>query len=128
MAERSLGNRMKKVIAVLSATAAFVPLVAFAQDPSFEVLHGYIRGIVTTIINPLIGLLFAAAFVVGLWGGVNFILNADNEEARKKGKVALIWAIVGFFIMFSVGGILNVVVGTFGISLPEGQGIQRQDP
>jgi fructose-specific phosphotransferase system IIC component len=104
------------------------PVLVFGQETAGErVLRGYIRGIVENIINPLIGLLFAAAFVVGLWGGVNFILNADNEEARKKGKIAILWAIVGFLIMFAVGGLINVLAGTFGISLPAGQGIQRTD-
>lgn len=78
-------------------------------------LSQFIAGVVTLIINPLIGLLFALALAYFLWGAAQFILNAGSEEGRKKGKDALLWGLIGIFIMASVFGILNVVTSTFGI-------------
>jgi len=78
-------------------------------------LSQFIAGVVTLIINPLIGLLFALALAYFLWGAAQFILNAGSEEGRKKGKDALLRGLIGIFIMASVFGILNVVTSTFGI-------------
>lgn len=78
-------------------------------------LSQFIAGLVTLIINPLIGLLFALALAYFLWGAAQFILNAGNEEGRKKGKDALLWGLIGLFIMSSVFGILNIVTSTFKI-------------
>lgn len=70
------------------------------------------------IINPLIGLLFALALLYFLWGGVQFLMNVDNEEKRLQGRDHMLWGVIGMFIMVSVWGILEVVTNTFGISLP----------
>ena len=83
-----------------------------------ETLFRFIDNVVYLIINPLIGLLFALALAFFVWGGAQLILNADSEEGRKKGKDALLWGLIGMFIMASVFGILQVVLNTFGVPLP----------
>ena len=65
------------------------------------------------ILNPLIFILFSVAFIYFAWGVVNLI-NADagkKEEARN----AVIWGLVGMFIMFSTYGIIKLLLDTFGI-------------
>ncbi|MFQ5540873.1 MAG: hypothetical protein ACE5F4_01350 [Candidatus Paceibacteria bacterium] len=83
-----------------------------------EQLSLFIGNFVRLIINPLIGLLFALALAYFVWGGAQFILNAGSEEGRKKGKQALLWGLIGLFVMASVFGILRVVTATFGVALP----------
>lgn len=70
------------------------------------------------IINPLIALLFALALAYFFWGLALFIFNPTDEESRKKGQSLIIWGIIGIFLMASVFGILQVVLGTFGLDLP----------
>ena len=82
-------------------------------------LSTYIDRIVDLIINPLIGLLFAAALVMFLWGASKLILKGGDADGLKEGKQSLIWGIVGMFIMASVFGILTVVLNTFGVDLPK---------
>ncbi len=65
------------------------------------------------ILNPLITLLFALAFVVFLYGVVMFIANQENETERTTGKKHMIWGLVGLVIMFSVWAIINLLVSTF---------------
>ncbi len=67
------------------------------------------------IINPLIELSFIVALVVFLWGVLQFIRGANNEEARAKGKDHMLWGFVGFLIMFGVFGIINLLTRTLGI-------------
>ncbi|MBT3282608.1 hypothetical protein HON59_00465 [bacterium] len=64
------------------------------------------------IINPLIGLLFAAGLVFFLWGLAQFIMNADSEEGRTKGKQHMVWGIVGMFIMVGAYAIINILSNT----------------
>lgn len=74
--------------------------------------------IVSVIINPIIFLLFSVGFVLFLWGLVVFMYNSDDSGGRKEGLQHMIWGIVGMFVMVSAYGIIQVVLNTFGISLP----------
>ncbi len=78
----------------------------------------FVGKVVQLIINPLIGLLFAAALAYFIWGLALFILDPTDEESKKKGKSMIVWGVVGLFIMASVFSILQVVLGTFGVPLP----------
>lgn len=73
--------------------------------------------VVTEVFSPLYGLVAACAFVYFLYGGVMFIVNMNDPEKKNTGKSHLIWGTVGLFIIFSVGGILqlfnNVLGGMF---------------
>jgi uncharacterized membrane protein len=72
--------------------------------------------ITTNIVSPIIYLLMAAAIVYFIWGVFMFIKNADNSEKRKEGYQHMIWGIIGLFIMFSVRGIINVILSTMGLN------------
>jgi uncharacterized membrane protein (DUF373 family) len=68
------------------------------------------------VINPLIAVLFAVAFIVfvyGLYEGF-FAPNA-GDDARKKGKDHILWGLIGMAIMVSVFGIMNLIINTFDI-------------
>lgn len=68
------------------------------------------------IINPAIEFLFIIAFVIFLWGVMEFIRGADNKDKRAEGKQHMMWGIIGFVIMFGVYGIINILVNTFGFN------------
>lgn len=79
------------------------------------VLNQFLGKVVTQIINPIILLLAASAFVVFLWGVFEFILNAGNETRREEGKQAIMWGLVGLVIIFGAYGIINLALGTFNL-------------
>lgn len=83
------------------------------------VLDQFLLKVVTQIINPIILLLVATAFVVFLWGVFVFIAHAGEEAKREEGKKAVLWGLVGFVIIFGVYGIINLLVDTFGISVSQ---------
>ncbi|HEY4487039.1 MAG TPA: hypothetical protein VJB70_04920 [Candidatus Paceibacterota bacterium] len=68
------------------------------------------------IVNPIIGLLFAVALIMFLWGVVEFIFRADSDIARENGKRHMLWGIFGMFIMFAVFAIMRIIVDTFDIT------------
>lgn len=80
------------------------------------VLNAFLGKVVVQIINPIILLLAATAFVVFLWGGFEFVMHAGEEAKRKEGKDAILWGIVGLVIIFGAYGIINLALGTFSIA------------
>jgi phosphotransferase system glucose/maltose/N-acetylglucosamine-specific IIC component len=77
-----------------------------------------IHNFAKVIVNPIIALLFAVALVYFLWGVFQYFLGSSSEEARKTGAQHILWGVVGLMIMISAFGIINLVLGTFGISNP----------
>lgn len=70
------------------------------------------------ILNPLIFLMFAVAFLYFLWGIFQMINSAGSEDARATGRKNMMYGIIGIFIMVSVYGILKIVLSTFGVTAP----------
>ena len=70
------------------------------------------------IVNPLIGLLFALALVVFLWGVAEFFLKSDSDVAKEEGRNHMLWGVIGMFIMFSVFAIMKIIVNTIGANVP----------
>ncbi|MFA5998009.1 MAG: hypothetical protein WC814_01290 [Candidatus Paceibacterota bacterium] len=81
-----------------------------------EVLNAFLAKVVVQIVNPLILLLAASAFVVFVWGIFEFIKGAGDEGKREEGRRAIMWGIIGLVIIFGAYGIINVALGTFGIA------------
>lgn len=75
--------------------------------------------ITAAIINPLIALIFAAGFLVFVWGIIEFLggLSSDSES-KEHGKLHMLWGVIGMAIMISAYAILKIVAATF--SLPVG--------
>ena len=68
------------------------------------------------ILNPLIFLAFGLSFVYFLYSIVKFLsMDADNKS-RVETRNAIMWGIVGMVIMFSVYGIIQFILTTFGVS------------
>jgi uncharacterized membrane protein YidH (DUF202 family) len=63
-------------------------------------LNAFISAVQTQILNPLIILLTFAAFILFLWGVVEYIRNAANDEKRKEGQRHILWGIIGLVIIF----------------------------
>lgn len=82
------------------------------------VIQEFLNKINQYILNPLIVLAFAIAFVVFLWGLFQFILTQTSDANREEGKRKIFWGLFGMFIMFSVYGIIRLILSTFGISSP----------
>ncbi|MBU6323250.1 MAG: hypothetical protein KGI41_00160 [Patescibacteria group bacterium] len=70
-----------------------------------------------TLINDVVPLVFAIAFIAFLWGiFLYFIKGADDESKRETGREFILYAVIGFFVMFGIWGIVNVVNNTFGFN------------
>ena len=68
-----------------------------------------------TLIKLVVPFLFTLATVAFIWGIIQYFLNAENEEKRKKGKNFMIWGIISLFVMISMWGLVGVLTNTFGV-------------
>jgi len=110
---------MKKI--GVSLLAFLLPVVVFAQQNNSTGNFGEIDtffGKITSFINStLIPLLFGIALLVFLWGIFKyFILGGGDEGKREEGKQLMLWAIIGFVVMVSVFGIVNLIASGLGFS------------
>lgn len=87
-----------------------------AAVSTFPVLDTFLGKVVVQIVNPIILLLAAAAFVLFLWGGFQFIRKAGDETARAEGRQAIMWGLIGLVIIFGAYGIINVATNTFNLA------------
>lgn len=87
-------------------------VVCYYRDMTYQL---FLAKIQAQILTPLITLLALAAFVLFVWGVVQFIAGADDEEKRKTGQQHMIWGIIGLVIMFGANGIIMLIKQTVGV-------------
>ena len=64
----------------------------------------------------LVPVLFAIAFIVFLYGVAKaYIFSAGEPEKVSEGHKLILWGIIGFVVMISLWGLVNVVANTFGL-------------
>jgi len=101
---------MRTSITIISLLS---PLYALAQEVPESAL-ALMGKIYNVILNPIIALLFALAFVYFIWGVIRYAWSGEQESMREEGKRSIVWGVVGMFIMFSVFGIMRLIIGTIG--------------
>ena len=99
---------------VLSSTVHAQPA---GGTPNGEIggstLGVYLSSIIGFINVYLVPFLFAIAFIVFIWGVFQyFIAGGANEEQRDKGKQFVMWGLIGFVVMVSLWGLVNLITGT----------------
>jgi len=101
---------------------AFTPLFALAQVANYSGFEEFMLSTMNFINAILVPFVFAVALIVFLWGVFKtFILGGGDEEKQREGKQLMMYAIMGFVVMVSVWGIVNLIgssLGLTGQSLP----------
>ena len=95
------------------------PLFALTAQPTattsavdwFSLLK-ILQNIVDVIIPFVVGL----AVLILIYGILGFMSSAADEEKRKEAKNFIAWGIVSIFVMVSVWGLVNILIGTFGFT------------
>lgn len=97
---------MKKIIAALIALS---PSIAFAQAITDVNSLTYK---LTNIGNVVIEILIAFAVIWIIYNVVRYIVKADSDD-RKPIGMAILWGIVGLFVILSIWGLVNILTNTF---------------
>lgn len=108
------------LLGVSFAAAVMLPGVTFASEIGAEV-QGLISRFVNVLVTPLVTGFFALAFLLFMWGLLMFMLSISGSNTDKTGPMAtadgrrhMLWGLLGMVIMFSVGGIINVITNSLG--------------
>jgi len=101
---------MKRLIASIAVLA---PSVALAQTQTITDVNSLTAKLVG-IGNTVIYLLVALAVIYIIWNTVQyFIKGSDEEGARKKTGMQILWGIVGLAIILSIWGLVGILTNTF---------------
>ena len=67
------------------------------------------------IIKTIVPLLFSLAIAGFIWGIIQYLINPESEEKKKKAREYIVWGIIGLFVMVSMWGLVGVLSNTFGV-------------
>ncbi len=81
-------------------------------------MDAFLGKLISTIINPLITLMFAGAVFYFVWGVFNYIIKREDSGGDiSAGREHIMWGIIGLFIMVAAYTIVQIVGRTFGITV-----------
>ncbi len=80
-----------------------------ASSTSGTTFASFVNSIVAFVNAYVIPLLYVIAFLVMLFGLFRYFFTG-GEENRTKGKAQLIWGIVGLVLIFSLWGVVNLLL------------------
>jgi len=77
----------------------------------------YVNSIITFINDILFPLALALAFIFLVWGIVKyFVIGGDSDDGKSKGKQLIIYALVGFVVIFSFYGLIRLIQNGLGFN------------
>lgn len=77
----------------------------------------YAQAIVALVSSVVVPIIFGLAFVFFVWGIVNyFFLSSESDDKRAQGRQFALWGLLGMVVLFSVWGIVRVLLSTLGIT------------
>jgi|WetSurMetagenome_2_1015567.scaffolds.fasta_scaffold591024_1 hypothetical protein len=111
-------SKYKKLLLVVTLATLLMPLAAFAVDnpaPTFFISlpDNTVRGILTFVIQALLGLAGTLSMLFIIVGGFQYITSGMNEKQAESGKKTLTNAIIGLVIVVLSYTIVVVVINTF---------------
>jgi len=89
----------------------------------------FVEAIIKFINKSLFPLALAIAFIFLIWGIVRyFVIGGDSDDGKTKGKQLIIYALVGFVVIFSFYGLVNIVTGGLGLDDKKLDGLPSAPP
>ncbi|HQT83122.1 MAG: hypothetical protein B7W98_01230 [Parcubacteria group bacterium 20-58-5] len=104
-------NLSRIAVPLALAVVFFAPLSSLAAGTVNQQWAQYYRDTIVWAVNSvLVPVLMAIAFIVFLWGVYKyFIQGAADEKNRTDGRQFVFWGIIGFVIISSIWGLVNIV-------------------
>ena len=113
---------MKLTTRIAVLTLMFIPGITSAQEltGTEEVVEG-----LGNIVDLLVPIAFALIVIAFFWGLAVYVMNADDEQAKDRGKSIMIGGVIAMFIAASIWGIIVFLQDELGI---EGDQGDLEDP
>lgn len=117
-----INKNMKKIIAIVIAA---MPALALAQTAPITDVNSLSSKLIN-IGNLFTYLLIALAVIYIIWNVVMYMIKPGEDDRKVAGK-AILYGIVGLFVILSIWGLVNILVGTFR-TVPVQSGVPRVIP
>lgn len=118
-------NNMKKLSAFAATAAVFLlPVVVLAADGtglaggltgSDNAVGSFLGNILIFINTRIIPAILAIGFLLFVWGVFQYFIRS-SDEAKETGKNLIVYSVVGFVLILSFWGIVNLVAGGIGLN------------
>ena len=118
---------MKKKIFLLGGLATVLPFFALAQVDACAATASTSFGIgliicrIGVFINSAVPILITLGVVYFIWGVISYAI-AKDEEAKTKGRGAMIWGLIAILVIVSIWGLVGILQRTFGVNDPNNAG------
>lgn len=73
-------------------------------------------GLIAQIVEPVIGLMLAAAIFFFIWNVFKVITQSNKPDELAQLKSRVIWGLVAIAAMASVWGLVNLILGSTGLN------------
>lgn len=94
--------------------AIFAPFVVLAADKDLK----YLINQIIDYLNQVLFLLMGLAVIMFVWYIIQYFIRPnDSAEGRKQAGLYLMYSLIGFFVILSFWGIVNILRNTFGDNL-----------
>ena len=70
------------------------------------------KGSILNITNWLLGFVTMIAVLVIIWGGINYLTSAGDEDKARTGKKTLTYALLGLVVIGIAYALVNVIIAT----------------
>ncbi len=89
----------------------FIPFLSYAQQT--KDLRG-LAGVITDYIQIAIYLILSLAVLMFVYNVYKyFISGSDDVTAKKEAGLYVMWSVIGFFVMLSFWGLVNILMNSF---------------
>jgi hypothetical protein len=102
-------NLMKNKYLIVSAIALLLPSMALATTTTN--LNGVIS-LIASYLNSALALLMGVATIMFVFYVIRYFIQPNVVERAEASKY-IMWSLIGFFIILSFWGIVNILISTF---------------
>jgi hypothetical protein len=100
---------MKKLNYILLTIATFTPLTTYAAtNMKLSDLIGNLVGYLNLALQLMMGL----AVIFFVWNVIHYYIQPGSTNRAEAGQYVM-WSLIGFFIILSLWGMVNVLIATF---------------
>jgi hypothetical protein len=106
---------LKNAVLALFAAVA-LPVVTFAAAPTISPVDSLggntLSGILTKVLNIILGLTGLVAVIFLIIGGVKYITSGGNDKSVAAAKNTIMYAVIGIIVIFLAYVIVKVIANT----------------
>lgn len=95
----------------VSPSGVCSPITSSVNGP----LAGFVANFLCFTNKFFVPILGMSGLLLFIWGVTQYVINANNEEAREKGRQVIMWGIIALTVMVTLFGLVRVLVVTLGI-------------